>query len=274
MAREEWIITPGQSRIIDLDGVERLKLGLIRGHVDVIGHDEPTARVEISEVTGKDLTVTFDAGRLTIDHPQISWDNFLGAFHGFRGKASAQVSVLVPREIALNFGVVSAEGFVSGLIGPASVSTVNGTVLVDDCRGDLQLNAVNGELIARAHRGGVVAHTVSGEITVSGAVTSLTMDSVSGDLFADLEGAPERLRANTVSGDVTLRLTSGVVLDYRINTVSGRVQLDESEFRGVKGGFSGTWPSSIPGAPRTELKVNTVSGNIVALHRATAEAQR
>ena len=57
MAIEKWVITPGESRVIDLELVRKLKVSLIGGKVDVIAHDEPGARIEISGVTGKDLKV-------------------------------------------------------------------------------------------------------------------------------------------------------------------------------------------------------------------------
>ena len=273
MAREQWIIAPGQGRIIDVDDVHRLKVSLNRGHIDVIGHDEPGARIEIDGVTGKDLSVTLEDGQLTIDHPQLGWENFVSVFRGFRGTASASVSILVPHHVALTFGVVSAEGLVSGVYGTASVSTVSSAIVVDRCRGDLQVNAVSGELVVRAHEGRVTAHTVSGEVTVSGTIDQLTCDSVSGDMVADLQGSPAAVRANSVSGDVLVRVPADTPVNYRLNSVSGRVQLGENEFRGVKGGFSGSWPAATSGAARTlNLKVNTVSGRITALHGAGTSA--
>ena len=35
MTLEKWLIHPGETRVIDLDGVRRLKIGLIGGQVDV-----------------------------------------------------------------------------------------------------------------------------------------------------------------------------------------------------------------------------------------------
>ena len=67
MAIEKWVIAPGESRVIDLELVRKLKVSLIGGKVDVIAHDEPGARIEISGVTGKDLKVEIDGDVLEIE---------------------------------------------------------------------------------------------------------------------------------------------------------------------------------------------------------------
>ena len=54
MAIEKWVVNPGESRVIDLELVRKLKVSLIGGKVDLIAPDEPGARVEVSSVSGKD----------------------------------------------------------------------------------------------------------------------------------------------------------------------------------------------------------------------------
>src|SRR4051794_21678588 len=107
MTQEKWLIQPGESRTIDIEVVRSLKMGLLGGQVDIIGHDEPTARVEVHSVSGRDLKVLIDGDRLEIDHPQLRWDNFIEVFTSMRSSAKADISVLVPRDVALKFGVVS-----------------------------------------------------------------------------------------------------------------------------------------------------------------------
>ena len=64
MAIEKWVVNPGETRVIDLELVRKLKVSLIGGKVDVIAHDEPGARVEVSSVTGKDLMIQIDGDSL------------------------------------------------------------------------------------------------------------------------------------------------------------------------------------------------------------------
>ncbi len=75
--------TRAETRVIDIDALRELKIGLVGGQVDVIAHDEPDARIEVHGVTVKDLRIEMVDGRLEIDHPQLRWDNFLEVFRNF-----------------------------------------------------------------------------------------------------------------------------------------------------------------------------------------------
>ncbi len=148
MAQEKWLIEHGP-KTIETGAISTLKVGLINGRIDIVGHDEPGARIEIHSVSGKDLKVSIDGDTLEIDHPQFGWDNLLDSLKRFTGKASAEVSLHVPRNVALKFGVVTADGLISGLTGDVSANTVSGELVIDGLRGALALNSVSGELAVR-----------------------------------------------------------------------------------------------------------------------------
>jgi len=266
MAAEKWLVDG--EKVIDVDLVRNLKVTLIGGQVDIVGHDEPGARVEVHSVRGKALKVSIDGDTLEIDHPQLSWDNFIDVFASFKGSASADVSIMVPRDVALKFGVVSASALIGGLADDARISTVTGDVVVDNHHGDLELNAVSGEIAVRNHHGRIATHTVSGDVTATGEIARFTCEAVSGNVFLDIKGTPDEVRINTVSGDVTTRLEAGVPAQYRINTVSGRLQLDEAEITGVRGSYTGKFGQLDKNW--LDFKANTVSGNVSVLHAVSA----
>ena len=261
MSLEKWLVAPGQTKIIDVELVRKLKVGLIAGTVDIIGHDEPGARIEVHGVTGKDLKISMDGDRLEIDHPQLRWDNFIEVFASFRGTARAEVSISVPRDVALRFGVVSADALVSGLRNDAKLSTVSGDLVIDDIQGDLELNAVNGEISVRNHVGSLTVHTVSGDFTASGSIPRFTLDGVSSNVFLDLTGTPDQIVTNSVSGNLTVRVEPGVAARYHLNTLSGTLQLDDQTVRtafgtgyeGSTGTLDGSW---------VDVRSNSVSGDI------------
>jgi DUF4097 and DUF4098 domain-containing protein YvlB len=266
MVQEKWLVE--DEKVIDIERIRTLKVGLIAGQVDIVGHDEPGARVEVHSVRGKALKVSIDGDTLEIDHPQLGWDNFIEVFKSFRGSASADISIMVPRDVELKFGVVSASALISGLTDNARISTVSGDVVVDNHRGDLELNAVSGEISVRNHTGRIVAHTVSGDVTATGEIASFASDGVSGNVFLDLAGIPDEVRVNTVSGDVTVRLEPDVPAQYKINTVSGKLQLDDAEITGVRGGYTGKF--GVLEQQWLEFRANTVSGNVSVLHAVSA----
>ena len=73
---------------------------------------------------------------------------------------------------------------------------------------------------------------------------------------------------NTISGNVTARLDADAGASYSINKVAGRLQLDDAEFRGIQGGYRGKY-----GALEdrwTDVRINTVSGDISVLHAVRA----
>jgi DUF4097 and DUF4098 domain-containing protein YvlB len=266
MAEEKWLVEG--EKTIDLGPITRLKVSLVAGQVDIIGHDEPTTRVEVHSVSGKGLKVVRDGESLVIDHPQLNWDNFIEVFKSFRGTAKADVSIMVPRAVALKLGVVSASALVSGLTEDATLSTVSGELALDSMRADVRLNAVSGEIAVSNHTGDVSLSTVSGDVTAAGEIPRFTADSVSGRVFLDLNGTPDEVRVNTVSGAVTTRLAPGTAAQYRINTVGGRIHLDDSDISGTRGAFTGRYGSL--DKSWTDIRVNTVGGDISVLHAVKA----
>jgi hypothetical protein len=266
MTQEKWLIDG--AKVIDIGLVRTLKVTLVGGQVDIVGHDEPGARVEVHSVKGKDLLVSVDGDTLEIDHPQLRWDNFIDAFTYFRGSAQADVSIMVPRDVALKFGVVNASALISGLAADASVSTVTGDVVIDGLSGDLKVNSVSGEISVRNHTGHITAHTVNGAITATGDIDEFSSNGVNGAVFLDLTGTPSAIRVNTVAGDITVRLAPEVPAEYKINSISGRLQLDNAEINGVRGSYTGKF--GVLDRSWLELRANTVSGDISVLHAVSA----
>ncbi|MGA1835310.1 DUF4097 family beta strand repeat-containing protein [Herbiconiux sp. 11R-BC] len=264
MVLEKWIVDG--PKIIDIELVRSLKVGLIGGQIDIIGHDEPGARIEVHSVSGKDLKISIDGDTLEIDHPQLRWDNFVEVFKSWRGNARADISLVVPRDVALKFGVISASGLISGLTTDARISTVSGDVVIDAVTGDLDLNSVNGEISIRDHVGLVNAHTVSGDITAVGAFRRFSVDGVSAEVFVDTTGTPDEIQNNTVSGDLTVRLDGDVAARYNVNSVSGVLQLGPSTIKGLRGGGYNGHTGVLDGR-WTEFRANSVSGNITVMFR-------
>lgn len=260
---DKWLIDA--PRVLELGVITTLKAGLVHGQIDIVAHDEPTTRIEVHAVSGKGLRVDLRDGRLEIDHPQLRWDNWIETMRTFTQRARADVSVLVPRDVAVTLGVVSASALLSGVRGDAKVSTVSGDVVLDGVTGSLSVDSVSGEVTLREHDGTVSVHTVSGDVTAAGAIRRFRADSVSADLLVDASGVPDEIAANTVAGAVTVRLDAGIPASYAVSTVGGSVRLEGRTIHGLKGRYtestgdlSGRW---------VDLRANTVGGDITVLRR-------
>ena len=118
------------------------------------------------------------------------------------------------------------------------------------------------------HYGKITAHTISGDVTASGEIMKFGADTVSGNVFVDATGTPDEIRANTVSGDVTVRLAPEVPAQYTISTVSGRLQVDNSDIRGVHGQYKAKFGDL--DKKWLEFRANTVSGNVSVVHAVSA----
>ena len=264
---EKWLIAPGEERVIDIAQATKLKIGLVGGQVDVIAHDEPGIRIEVSGVTVKDLRIESDGTQIEIDHPQLGWDNFLEVFRNFgSGGPRAEVSVAVPRSIALNLGVVSAGALVSGLANDARLNTVSGDIIVDTHSGDLTLNSVSGDVQVRGLTGAANANSVSGDVALTGSVRKATVDTVSGSIWVDAAGAANTINLNTVSGSSTIRLDETLPANYVVRSMSGKVTIDGVD-RGNSGPTNFTGSTGELAGSFVDLRTNSVSGDTTVLRR-------
>ncbi|UJP09219.1 DUF4097 domain-containing protein [Microbacterium sp. KUDC0406] len=264
---EKWLIAPGEERVIDIASASRLKVGLVGGQVDIVAHDEPGIRIEVHGVTIKDLRIESDGTQVEIDHPQLGWDNFLEVFRNFgAGGPKAEISVAVPRAIALNLGVVSAGALVSGIQNDARLNTVSGDIIVDTLAGDLTVNSVSGDVQIRSLTGTLNANSVSGDVAVTGSVRKATIDTVSGAVLVDASGNVNTINLNTVSGATTIRLDETLPANYVLRSMSGRMTVDgvqrsqsgPSNFTGSTGELAGSF---------VDVRANTVSGGITVLRK-------
>ena len=106
-------------------------------------------------------------------------------------------------------------------------------------------------------------------MTAAGDIPRFSVDGVSGDVLLDLTGTPDEIQINTVSGDSTIRITEAVGARYRINTVSGRMQLDGVIVIGSPGRAYADTTGSLDGS-WVDISVNSVSGNVSVLRSAAA----
>ncbi len=264
MAEDSWTVTGPQT--IDVDGVKSLKLGMVRGRFDVVTHTDSVARVELTEVHGDPVSVTLTDGRLEVRHqlhgPQGWFKNLMGTVN-HNSHNSASISLALPAGVEVEAGTVSGDGLVSGISGHIRLSTVSGSVMADGTSGELHVNTVSGEVIVRNHDGVLTAKSVSGEVTASGQFTNIRANTVSGDMSFDLHSFTNDFGANSVSGDLTIRLPHDVGVDIVAKSASGVVVIDDQKYSQPGGKVE-----TIAGPDRKLMLVrtNSVSGKTCIFH--------
>ncbi len=238
---------------LDLGRVRAVRIRIPRGTVDVLGRDEPGARIEVHEGSKRPLPVRLADGVLRIGS------------NAAESGGRASVTLTVQRDAELEIDGTSASILVSGMKRGLRIRTVSGDVVCDATAGRARLEGVSGELALREHEGRVTVSTVSGPVTASGPLTRFDCSGVSGDLFLDLE-APEQVDVRTVSGGVVLRLGPDRPADYTINTISGELHLDGVDVGRSPRGYRGTWGEP-GGAEPTRVRVDGSSATVRIVHR-------
>lgn len=271
---EQWDVDG--PRILEIGGeqqpVQKVVVGIVAGSIDLVADPQAeSARVEVAEVVGLPLRISWDGSTLKILHGKQEQSSVLDTVKQlFSGGTPplARISVAAPAAARATINTVSAPVVVAGLRRGLAVNTVSGGATITDITGDLKLNTVSGDAECTDLDGAVNLNSVSGQITVTAsAVASAKANTVSGDIALDLTGGRLQLRSNSVSGDVTVRapLTGYAVT---ASSMSGHVVVDgQNVAKGADGNRTIRFGDEL-----LVVKANSVSGNVVVL-RATQAPQ-
>ncbi|MEU3477456.1 DUF4097 family beta strand repeat-containing protein [Streptomyces sp. NPDC033754] len=267
----EWSVTE-PTKLAPADPVTRLQVRIVNGTVNVVGTDESSARVEISEIEGPPLIVSQEGSTLTVTYEDLHWKNLLKWFDRKGHRRRAVVSVAVPAGVDVEVGAVDAEAVVSGIRGRTEVRGVTGDTTLLGLSGPVRAESVSGSLEAQSVTGALRITSVTGPVTViEGAGGSVRAETVSGDMVIDLDpgeldGPPADIRLTSVSGQVAIRLPHPADARVEASTTSGSVSNAFEDLR-VTGQWGTKSVTGTLGSGRGTLKATTVSGSIALLRR-------
>ncbi|UTR78271.1 DUF4097 family beta strand repeat-containing protein [Streptomyces cavourensis] len=270
--------TVAEPQKLAFDGpVTALQVRVVGGMVNVVGTDEPGARLEVSAVEGPPLLVTYEDGRLTVAYEDLPWQDLLRWLDPGGRRRSAVVSLTVPAAASVEVGVVGAGAVVSGIEGRTGVRGITGDITLVGLSGAVRGDSVSGSLEAQGVTGDLRFHSVAGDLTVvDGAGASVRAESISGDMVLDVEPSaaasdrPTDIRLTTVSGEIAIRLPHPADARVEANTASGAVSNAFEDLR-VGGQWGAKKITGTLGAGTGTLKATTVSGSIALLRRPPAE---
>ncbi|MEP6483912.1 MAG: DUF4097 family beta strand repeat-containing protein [Rudaea sp.] len=210
----------------DIAGDARVEISNVRGTVTVTTWDKKAA--ELSGMLGRDskLEISGDAGHLMlkVEGSKRGW------LDGGGPNNDSDLIVRVPRAVALDVNVVSADAKINGVAGKTlEVASVSGTVSVNSGAPDVDVNSVSGDIaldtapntaMTRAH-----LQTVSGNINAKGLSGRVKLETVSGDIV--LEGGQiQDLETGTVSGDARLSLIPSGHANVKLESMSGGLRVN------------------------------------------------
>ncbi|MGY5013238.1 DUF4097 family beta strand repeat-containing protein [Streptomyces sp. 900105755] len=271
MPKSEWSVAEPEKLDFDTP-VSDLHVRIVNGTVNVVGTDEGSTRLEISQIEGPPLIVTQEGGTLTVAYEDLPWKGFLKWLDRKGWRRSAVVSLAVPADTRVEVGVVGAAAVVSGITGTSVVKGVTGDTTLVGLSGEVRADTVSGNLEAQAVTGNLRFNSVSGDLTVvEGSGSAVRADSVSGSMIIDLDpDGPTDVRLTSVSGEIAIRLPHPADAEVEANTASGTIS---NAFDGLR--VHGQWGAhkitGRLGAGTGKLRATTVSGSIALLRRPPKE---
>ncbi|WP_329545528.1 DUF4097 family beta strand repeat-containing protein [Streptomyces sp. NBC_01356] len=268
----EWSVAEPSKLTFDAP-VTALHVRVVNGTVNVVGTDEGSARLEVSELEGPPLVVTQKDGTLTVAYEDLPWKGFLKWLDRKGWRRSVVVSLAVPASTRVEVGVVGANAVVSGTDGRVEVKGVTGDTTLVRIAGQVRVDTVSGNLEAQAVTGDLRFNSVSGDLTVvEGSGSSVRAESVSGSMIVDLDttGFPTDVQLSNVSGEIAIRLPHPADAVVEANTTSGKVSNAFEDLR-VNGQWGAKKITGRLGAGNGKLKAITVSGSIALLRRPPTE---
>lgn len=259
-----------------LDGIVALRVRIIGGHVNILPTDDPVT-FEITDIVGEPVTVSQEAGILTIHYEDLTAQGLLdrlkpvqlGTYKGV-GSRRATVNLRVPSQCPVEVTTASAPVVAAGLTARTNIRTATGEVTLDDVSGDTDINTASGDVSVRGPGGSLGFNSASGRIAVAGGrLSSLRANTASGQILADSDLAPSaKVRLKTVSGEIALRVQAETSASAELRSVTGPLDSDfglDRRTATARNSLSGTVGI---GADPASITTNTVSGRTALLRRA------
>ncbi|WLQ64213.1 DUF4097 family beta strand repeat-containing protein [Streptomyces glycanivorans] len=272
MPESTWTVAEPRKLAFD-EPVTALNVRIVDGAINVVGTDEPAARLEVSAIDGPPLIVTLVDGTLSVAYEDLPWQGLLTWLDRRTPRRRAAVSLAVPAGAAVEVGVIGAEAVVSGIRGRTELRGISGDSTLVGLSGVVRAETVSGGLEAQAVTGDLRFQSVSGDLTVvEGAGTSVRAESVTGHMVLDLDTSPKPtdIRLTSVSGEIAIRLPHPADAKVEANTASGTVSNAFEDLR-VGGQWGAKKITGTLGAGTGKLKATTVSGSIALLRRQAAQ---
>lgn len=216
----------------------QLRVQIAAGSVTIKA--EPTDAVRLSITADSpdradDVRVDYAEGRLQVTEPKP-----VGLFR--RGHSlDVQVTVPAGSDCAVHTAsadirchgepgrvdIHTASGDVSvpAVRGPSEIQTVSGDVSIGDADAAVAVSTVSGRIQVGGARSDLRATSASGDISIDGPAASVTARTVSGTIFV-AGAASGQVQANSVSGDITVKVAHGTGVYLELSSLSGDVTSD------------------------------------------------
>jgi hypothetical protein len=189
-------------------------LGLVSGEIIVTGWTRPEAHVIARLERDGYLDASFSSDRIRIETRSRS-----------RRLGEGRYELMVPIGTRVQASAVSGDIRITATAGEVQASTVSGKIEVLDAAVRIEIGTVSGDIHAERLRGRTHIHAVSGDLETNDITGDVSAETVNGDIkLRNVTSA--RVRAGTVSGEITYVGTIDPAGSYDFNSHSGEVRLE------------------------------------------------
>ncbi len=225
------------------DKIENLNINWTAGSVKIAYHAENTVTLEET------------ASREIREEDRLQWKVEGSTLHVQYNKPGIRLNTP-----AKHLVITLPEGTVlkSAVIGATSAEIDIPSITADR----VSLDSTSGDITASVTAPDITAGSTSGEVKliVRGKVRTLTLNSTSGDLSADLDEA-EKVAAKSTSGRISI--TADRAGDLSAGSTSGNILVSLKRFDNVAvSATSGDVTAELPAEPGFTLKHNATSGKL------------
>lgn len=242
----------------------RVEVSSIRGPVEIINGDGPTAEVQIirSARTRADLEYHKIEVRQTGDSLVVRGVQDPEQRRGRNIQVDHYVRLKLPRRIDLSISSVSGWIKAGDVDGQATVSSISGSADIGNVGGKLQVSSISGSLEVGNVGADARVNSISGDVSLGQVNGSLDVSSVSGGLNTTLVSlSPQGIHIRSVSGSIEIKFKSDVNADFSAEHISGQVYLDVPNVTRDSEEKSSNVRARIGGGG-TPITISSVSGNI------------
>jgi DUF4097 and DUF4098 domain-containing protein YvlB len=188
----------------------RVQLGIVSGEIRVVAGTTDQIRIVASTERGR-LESSLSRGRVSIEARSVG---------GRLGATRYELTVPVGTEVHANS--ISGDISIRGTKAQVEASSISGDVRVEDATDGSDFGSISGRLELTGVSGRTEVSTVSADIRIDGISGDLKVSGVSAEISIR-RGTLNRLRAETVSGDITYDGTFAPDGDYQFNAHSGEI---------------------------------------------------
>ncbi len=247
----------------------------VDGDLKVITQEEPNIKIKIIKesltsdrrlanrlLAGTKVVVNQKENRLSLE---IIYPRLRTLFFPLRDYRRIKVStqVILPNGSNLKANLVDGRAKLTGKLKEVHLTTVDGSIEVENFEGQLNLKTVDGRIIISQGKGQAEINTVDGDIIIEGEIEPFLVQTTDGDIKIEIKPGTKITNSwqlKTIGGDIDLSLSADLSADLDLETVDGSLNCDlKLSVQNIKGGKKITGRIN-QGGPLISLQ--TVDGHI------------